>query len=51
MLALPADRQIPHRPLPDGYAIVDFVPGRDEHDAYRVVEDAFNEWPDRVPRS
>jgi len=51
VLALPAERQIPHRRLPDGYAIVDFVPGRDEQAAYRVVEDAFNEWPDRVPCS
>jgi len=51
VLALPAEQQIPHRRLPDGYAIVDFVPGRDEQLAYRVVEDAFNEWPDRVPCS
>lgn len=33
--------------LPAGYAIRRFVSGRDEPAAYRVIEDAFAEWPDR----
>lgn len=51
VLAMPADRRVAPVALPDGYAIVDFGPGRDEHAAYQVIEDAFNEWPDRVPRA
>jgi mycothiol synthase len=34
---------------PDGIAIRDFEPGRDDHEVYRVIEDAFGEWPDREP--
>jgi mycothiol synthase len=34
---------------PDGYAIRDFVPGRDDRDAYRVIEDAFGEWSEHEP--
>lgn len=33
-------------PLPPGYAIREFVPGRDDGAAYRVIDDAFREWPD-----
>jgi mycothiol synthase len=36
-------------PLPDGITLREFVPGQDEHAAYTVVENAFNEWPDRDP--
>lgn len=35
--------------LPPGVTIREFVPGEDELAAYRVIEDAFNEWPDRQP--
>ena len=35
--------------LPDGIAVRTFVPGVDEQATYRVVEDAFNEWPNREP--
>ena len=44
-----AGRRDPDSPLPAGYAIRAFEPGRDEQAAYQVVEDAFNEWPDREP--
>ena len=44
---------MPERPrepeLPDGIAVRTFVPGVDDHETYRVVEDAFNEWPNREP--
>ncbi len=32
--------------LPPGYAIREFVRGRDERDVYRVIDAAFGEWPD-----
>jgi ribosomal protein S18 acetylase RimI-like enzyme len=32
--------------LPPGYAIRGFVPGRDDRDVFRVIEEAFAEWPD-----
>lgn len=51
VLELPADRRIRAVPLPAGYALHTFVPGRDEQAAYRVVEDAFGEWEGRLPRS
>ena len=37
--------------LPDGIAFRDFAPGADDREVYQVVEDAFNEWPDRQPTS
>ena len=33
--------------LPPGYALRDFVPGRDERDCHRVIDEAFGEWPER----
>ncbi|MGH3498077.1 MAG: GNAT family N-acetyltransferase [Nocardioidaceae bacterium] len=49
ILTLPQDTDIAPQPLPDGVTIRPFVPGRDEQVAYRTIEDAFNEWPDRDP--
>jgi GNAT superfamily N-acetyltransferase len=34
---------------PDGISVRTFVPGQDDGATYRVVEDAFNEWPNREP--
>lgn len=48
VLELPPGAVIASQPLPDGYEIRDLAPGG-EQAAYRVVEDAFGEWPDRVP--
>jgi ribosomal protein S18 acetylase RimI-like enzyme len=39
----------PSAQLPDGYAFRGYDPGADPHLAYRVIEDAFNEWEDREP--
>lgn len=47
ILELPEGAQIAAAALPDGVQIRAFEPGRDEHAAYQVIEDAFNEWPDR----
>lgn len=46
-LALPPDARLPDVELPAGYSIRTFRPGADEQAAYRVIEDAFSEWPDR----
>ncbi len=49
VLEVPPGSVIEPQPLPEGYRLRDFVPGRDEELAFRLVEDAFNEWPDRQP--
>ncbi len=49
LLALPNDSAIAAPTLPDGVRLRAFEPGRDERAAYQVIEDAFNEWPDRDP--
>ena len=42
----------PHQPeLPPGFTLRPFVPGRDDHPVYEVVERAFSEWPDRAATS
>ncbi len=45
------DEVLPTPVLPEGMAIRTFDAGRDARAVYRVVEDAFNEWPDRDPTS
>jgi len=35
--------------LPPGFAFRDFRPGVDDHETYRVIEDAFSEWEGRRP--
>jgi GNAT superfamily N-acetyltransferase len=47
VLEVPPGSSIAPQPLPEGYSIRDFVPGRDDEAAFRVIEDAFSEWPDR----
>jgi len=49
VLRLPDNVTIDHPPLPYGVAIRPFDPQREEEQVYRVVEDAFNEWPTREP--
>jgi GNAT superfamily N-acetyltransferase len=48
VLEMPAGQQISPRELPAGYRIRTLRTG-DEAAAYRVIEDAFAEWPDREP--
>lgn len=38
-------------PLPHGYALREFAGGEDGLVAFQLIEDAFNEWPDREPSS
>jgi GNAT superfamily N-acetyltransferase len=49
VLVVPEGATIAPQPLPDGYSLRDLAPGGDERIAHRLVEDAFNEWPDRQP--
>ena len=51
VLEVPAATPIEPQSLPPGYELRTFVPGRDEDIAYRLIEDAFNEWPDRTPQT
>jgi GNAT superfamily N-acetyltransferase len=48
VLELPGDARIEPQPPPEGYAVRAFQPG-EERAVYQVVENAFNEWPDRTP--
>ena len=51
MLQLPADLTIEPQPLPDGYTLREFAGAADGRVAFQLIEDAFNEWPDRDPSS
>ena len=48
VLELPGGSVIEPQPLTPGYAIREMRAG-DERAAYQLIEDAFNEWPDRQP--
>lgn len=49
VLRLPDEVIVDPQSLPDGFDVRIFDPANDEHLVYQVVEDAFNEWPTRVP--
>ncbi|MEO7069262.1 MAG: GNAT family N-acetyltransferase [Nostocoides sp.] len=49
VLQLPPEAEIADRPLPDGYALRDVDPATELPLVHRVVEAAFNEWPERQP--
>jgi GNAT superfamily N-acetyltransferase len=51
VLQLPADTTIELQPLPDGYTLREFDGPADGRIAFQLIEDAFNEWPDRDPSS
>jgi GNAT superfamily N-acetyltransferase len=51
VLVVPEGAVIEPQPLPGGYTLRDLVVGQDEETAHRLVEDAFNEWPDRQASS
>lgn len=51
VLQLPADLTIEPQPLPDGYTLREFAGPADGRVAFQLIEDAFNEWPDRDPSS
>ncbi len=50
VLQVPPGSSITAQPLPAGYALRDLRAG-EERTAYRLVDDAFNEWPDRTGSS
>jgi mycothiol synthase len=51
VLELPGGAPIVAPRTPPGVMLRPMRPGRDEQAAYQVIEDAFNEWPDRDPSS
>ncbi len=51
VLQVPADRGIEPQPLPEGYTLREFAGAADGRVAFQLIEDAFNEWPDRDPSS
>jgi len=51
VLQLPAEGTIEPQPLPPGYSLREFAGGDDGRTAFQLIEDAFNEWPDRDPSS
>ena len=51
ILVIPPGADIRPQALPPGYTLRDLVMGEDAQVAYQLVEDAFNEWPDRQPSS
>jgi ribosomal protein S18 acetylase RimI-like enzyme len=46
-IELDAEPEVP--PLPEGYRLRMFEPGRDDRAVHRVIDDAFSEWPGREP--
>jgi mycothiol synthase len=44
------EREPPPPALADGYAIRDFVPGRDDRAVHDVIQRAFSEWPEHEPQ-
>ncbi len=50
VLELPPNTPIVETPLPAGHAVREFRAG-DERAAYQLIEDAFNEWPERTPQA
>ena len=51
VLQLPPEATIEQQPLPHGYGLREFRGGEDGRTAFQLIEDAFNEWPDREPSS
>lgn len=48
VLRLPGEAVVPERSLPDGFSVRD-ARADELHAVHQVIEDAFNEWPDRQP--
>jgi ribosomal protein S18 acetylase RimI-like enzyme len=49
VLEMPPGEVIAPQPIPSGYEIRDAVPQVEDRAVFQVVEDAFGEWPDRLP--
>lgn len=48
-LALPSGAALPESAVPQGFRLRDLERPSDEAACFALIEDAFNEWPDRVP--
>lgn len=51
LLRLPEEAPIQQQPLPAGIEVRPFDPATEEQAVYRVIEEAFSEWPDREPQT
>jgi GNAT superfamily N-acetyltransferase len=51
VLRIEHQQRPPEPELPDGIAFRAFVPGEDDHEVFQVIEDAFSEWPNRLPNT
>jgi ribosomal protein S18 acetylase RimI-like enzyme len=51
VLELPAGEPVAASPPPAGVALRQIRLGSEEHAVFEVIEDAFDEWPDRTPSS
>ncbi len=49
VLQVPEGAPILPQPLPHGFSLRDVRLGEDDRAAYELIENAFNEWPDREP--
>jgi GNAT superfamily N-acetyltransferase len=49
VLQLPAGATVEPQPLPEGYRLREYAGAADDQTAFQLIEDAFNEWPDRDP--
>ena len=49
ILEIALDERPPEPRVPEGIDIRAYKPGEEDEAVYRIIEDAFNEWPDRVP--
>lgn len=51
VLRIDHDRRPPAPELPAGIVFRNFVRGQDDREVYQVIEDAFSEWPQRLPNT
>ena len=51
VLRIDHNERPPTPELPAGIAFRDFVRGQDDREVYQVIEDAFSEWPRRLPNT
>jgi GNAT superfamily N-acetyltransferase len=51
VLRIDSSQRPPEPELPAGVVFRDYVPDDDDREVYQVIEDAFSEWPNRLPNT
>jgi mycothiol synthase len=51
VLRIENEQRPPEPKLPDGVVFRDYIPGEDDREVFQVIEDAFSEWPRRLPNT